>query len=99
MLSEAEIGRKVERVAETGASDAIEFGKDGYLYLTSIEHNAIRRYTPEGRIETVVESPTLKWPDSFSIPPNGTIHVTVSQLHLGSSRTEPYRIFRLVPER
>jgi len=97
-LSEPEIGAKVERVAETGASDGIEFGRDGNLYLTSIEHNAVRRYTPKGTVEIVVESPALKWPDSFSITQDGTIFVTVSQLHLGPRRTEPYRIYRLVPD-
>ena len=68
-LTESELADKVERVASAGASDAIVFGKDGILYLKSLEHNAIRRYTPNGVVETVVESPTLKWPDSFSIMP------------------------------
>ena len=97
-LSESEIGSKVERIAEVGTSDAIEFGRDGNLYLTSIEHNAVRRYTPEGRVEIVVQSPELKWPDSFSIARDGSIFVSVSQLHLGSRRTGLYRIYRLVPE-
>jgi sugar lactone lactonase YvrE len=97
-LSESEIGSKVERIAETGVSDGIEFDRDGNLYLTSIEHNAVRRYTPEGKVEIVVTSPELKWPDSFSIERGGTIFVSVSQLHLGPGHTEPYRIYRLVPE-
>ena len=94
-LSESQLGDKVEFLGKTGASDAIAFGKDGNVYLTSLEYNAIRRFTPEGIVEMVVQSPRLKWPDSFSITPDGTIYVTTSQIHLGNTRTEPYRIFKL----
>jgi sugar lactone lactonase YvrE len=97
-LSEQELGEKVEVVAKTGIADGIEFGKDGNLYLTSLEHNAIRRFTPQGNIEVVVQDSALKWPDSFSITTGGDIYVTTSQLHLGQERTEPYRIFKLNPQ-
>lgn len=96
-LTEDELGGKVEFVAETGASDAIEFGPDGYLYLTSIEHDAIRRLEVGGEIETVAQNPLLAWPDSLAITSDGTIFVTTSQIHLGPKRTEPYRIFELQP--
>ncbi len=96
-LSEAELGGKVERVGESGASDAIAFGPDGHIYLTSLEHNAIRRVTPEGVIEVAVHDERLKWPDSFAIASDGTIYVTTAQIHLGSERIDPYRLFKLVP--
>lgn len=95
-LTEAQLGEQVEFVIESGASDAIEFGPDGFLYLTSIERNAIRRFTPGGNVEIVIQNSHLKWPDSFSITPDGTIYVTTSQIHLGSNPTEPYRIFKIV---
>jgi len=96
-LSAADLGGKVERVGESGASDAIAFGPDGHIYLTSLEHNAIRRVTPEGNVEVAVHDERLKWPDSFAIASDGTIYVTTAQIHLGSARTDPYRLFKLVP--
>ena len=96
-ISDTQIGEKVEFVIESGVSDAIEFDQKGNLYLTSLEYNAIRKYTPQGNIEMVMHHDQLKWPDSFSITPDGTVYVTTSQLHLGNSRIEPYRIFKLVP--
>ncbi len=96
-LSETELGEKVESLGESGASDAIAFGQDGHVYLTSLEHNAIRRFTPEGNVEVVVHDERLKWPDSFAIASDGTIFVTTAQIHLGPARTDPYRIFKLVP--
>ncbi|UCF63658.1 MAG: hypothetical protein JSW33_14020 [bacterium] len=97
-LTENELGQKVDFVIKSGASDAIEFDQQGNLYLTSLEFNAIRQYTPQGKIETVVQDGQLKWPDSFAITEGGIVYVTTSQLHLGNSRTEPYKIFRLTPD-
>jgi len=94
-LSELQLAEKVEFVAKTGVADGIEFDRDGNLYLTSLEYNAIRQYTPAGKIEIVVQDSALKWPDSFSITADGGIYVTTSQLHLGSSRNQPYQIFKL----
>lgn len=95
VLSEFELGNKVEYLGESGASDAIAFGNDGNIYLTSLEYNAIRRFTPERRVEMVVQDSRLRWPDSFSLGADGTIFVTTAQIHLGDAVTEPYRIFKL----
>ena len=95
-LNAAQLGEKVEFMGEAGASDAIAFGNDGNIYLTSIEHNAIRRFTRNKKVEIVIQDARLKWPDSLSLTEDGSIYVTTSQLHLGQNRTEPYKIFKLV---
>jgi sugar lactone lactonase YvrE len=96
-LSGVELTEKVELVAASGAADGIAFAPDGNLYLSALEHDAIRRLTPEREVETVVEDPLLAWPDSFAIGPEGWIYVTTSQIHLGPARKDPYRIFRFKP--
>lgn len=98
-LDAAALGEKVETVAESGASDAIAFAPDGHLYLTSLEFNAIRRLTPGGAVEVVVEDQRISWPDSFAITPDGTVYFTTSQLHLGPQPPEPYRIFKIAAVR
>jgi sugar lactone lactonase YvrE len=95
-LNDRELAAQVEWVIESGASDAIEFDNSGNLYLTSIELNAIRKFTPEGNIETMIQDEKLKWPDSFSILPDGSIYLTTSQLHLGSNPSDPYKIFKIL---
>ena len=97
-LLESEIVNAVEHLGESGASDGIAFGPYGNLFLSSLEYNAVRKFTPEGMVEMVVQDDGLKWPDSFAITDDGTIYVTTSQIHLGPNRTEPYKIFKLVPE-
>jgi sugar lactone lactonase YvrE len=94
-LIDSKIEEKVETVGETGAADGIAFGQDNHLYLTSVEHNAIRRYTLDGELETVVQDSIIKWPDSIAITSEHTLYLTTSQLHLGSNRTEPYRILKV----
>lgn len=94
-MLESQIGKYIEYVGESGASDAIAFGKDGYIYLSSLEYNAIRRISIQGELKMVIQDPRLKWPDSFAITRDGIIYVTTSQLHLGNMVKEPYRIFRL----
>jgi sugar lactone lactonase YvrE len=84
----------VERVAAVGASDGIVFGPDGALYLTSLEHDAIRRWTRDHGLQTVVADPRISWPDSFAIEAEGTLLFTTAQIHLADP-TEPFRVFRL----
>lgn len=94
-LSEQQLGGKVEFLSQTGAADGIMFDPYGNLYLSALEDNAIKRFTLDRRVETVIKDPRLSWPDSFAIGTNDTIYVTISQIHLGEARTEPYRLFKL----
>lgn len=94
-LTEQELGGKVEIVAQSGIADGIEFSNGGDLLLTSLEFNAIRKLKANGKIEVVLQDSLLRWPDAISVTSNGDLYVTTSQLHLGSSRKDPYRIFRI----
>lgn len=94
-LSASQLGKKIEFMGKTGAADGIACGSDGCVYLTSLEYNAIRRFTPEGKVEMVFQDPELKWPDSIDITNQNEIYITTSQLHLRPNRTEPYKIFKL----
>ena len=97
-LSSPVLGRKVQYVDTTGPADGILFGPGGNLYLTAIQDNAIRHYTPAGSIETVVEDPQLQWPDTMALGPDDFIYVTTSRIHLGFSNPGPYRLFKFKPD-
>lgn len=95
-LSAEALGRTVELVTESGISDGIQMGPDGWIYLTSLEHHAIRAVDPETkRIEIVVQDERLKWPDSLAFGPAGDLYVTTSQIHLQPDPAEPYYVFRI----
>ena len=96
-LSAEALAASVERVAESGVSDGIAFGRDGNLYLSSLEEDAINRLTPAHVRERVVHDPRLAWPDSFAVARDGSLYVTTAQIHRGPSPPEPYRLWRLRP--
>ncbi|MGD8307113.1 MAG: L-dopachrome tautomerase-related protein [Ignavibacteria bacterium] len=79
-LSPTKIGEAAEFVIETMPCDAIEFAPDDYLYITSVEDNAIYRYLPDEKLELVIRDEKLTWPDSFAITPDGKIYVTTSRI-------------------
>ena len=68
-LGSEALGGEVERVGETGAADGLLHGPDGYVYLSGLEHGAIRRVSPDTPVETVVQDSLLAWPDSFAWGP------------------------------
>lgn len=96
-LTPEALSRTVQNVGRTGAADGMEFDREGNLLLTAIEEGAIHRLTPQGKLECVLKSQLISWPDSFAIGPDGAIYFTTSQIHLGPNPPGGYRVFRLVP--
>lgn len=98
----ADLGAYVEDLGATVVTDGMLVDFAGNVYHTAIEQNAIVRWTFDGRLETVVEDPRIRWPDSFALDPDGRLHFTTSQIHrsalLGNAdaRVEPYQVFRVV---
>jgi sugar lactone lactonase YvrE len=94
-ISPEDLGEKVEVLAETGPADGILAGTDGWIYLSALEDNAVKRYNlKSGEVETVVESSLLAWPDTFSRAPENWIYVTTSQIHRMPDPADPYRLFK-----
>jgi sugar lactone lactonase YvrE len=94
-LSAGELAGKVELLGRPGVADGLEIDREGNIVLTSLEENAIRLFTPEGRVRVLVRDRRLAWPDSLAWGRDGALYVTTSQIHLTGRRTEPYRVFRL----
>ena len=92
----SQIESAVEFMCSSGVTDGIAFDDNGYLYFTSIEKNAISRWLPpNGDMEILVTKSKIKWPDSISITTDLDLYFTTSQLHLGTSRKDPYRLFKI----
>ena len=78
-LSKKDLEARVERVAEAEPTDGLWIDGRGRLYLSAIEQDAVKVRDGD-RITTLVQDKRLRWPDTFSEGPDGTIYVTSSRI-------------------
>jgi len=84
-LAGADVSAQVQSYGKVGPTDGLWIGRGSdTLYLSSIEDNAIkaRRLSqgPAGALRTVLQDPRLRWPDTFSQGPDGSLYVTTSRI-------------------
>ena len=83
-LSDRTLESKIVAVGENGPADGLLIARrDGRMYVTSPQDNAVkvRDLTSRGSgLTTLVQDPQLRWPDTFSEGPDGTIYVTTSHI-------------------
>lgn len=78
-LSEKELEARVERVTQTEPTDGLWIDGQGQLYMSAIEQDAVKVLDQNGMI-TLVQDKRLRWPDTFSEAPDGTLYVTSSRI-------------------
>ncbi len=88
-LAGEDVSSQVQPYGKVGPTDGLwidrRTGTGGdTLYLTSIEDNAVKARDlaqgPGGGLRTVVQDPRLRWPDTFSQGPDGSLYVTASRI-------------------
>ncbi len=99
-VADSTLSKNIETFNDIPPADGMIFGKDGLLYITSIEENGVRIFDEnnKNRTDLVVGDPDLKWPDSFGVGPDGYVYVTTSQIHI-KNPSESYKIYKFAPER
>lgn len=105
-ITEAALGEAVEALGRTGAVDGMRLARDGALYLTALEQDAIVRRSPDGDAEVVVRDSKIRWPDTIAVVVDATgrrtMYFTVSQIHQAwpfnwgrNAMSDPPRLFRV----
>ncbi|MCT4590064.1 MAG: major royal jelly family protein [Carboxylicivirga sp.] len=94
-LSPEELAKQVEKVKKVPATDGMLFDKEGYLYLGGLENNSVNRLLPNGDVEQVMQSPRIRWADSFTMDQEGNLYFTTSQIHLPENERGKYEILML----
>ena len=99
---DAEVAATVEDLGDRGfASDGLLGDAAGQIYLTDYENGALVRRSPDGKLETLVKDPRLQWPDTLALAQDGTLWVTVTQIHRGErlqgtdKRERPFTLWPL----
>jgi sugar lactone lactonase YvrE len=79
------VSSQVQPYGKIGPTDGLWIGRGtDTLFITSIEDNAIKARDlaqgPSGGLRTVVQDARLRWPDTFSEGPDGSLYVTTSRI-------------------
>lgn len=102
-LPPAQLATRVERFSDKPLSDGLSTDVIGNIYVTDVEHNAVFVVGPDRRLETLVQSTALRWPDALSFGPGGYLYIADSALpelilrnreHIEAQA--PFRVFRLM---
>ncbi len=101
-LTDAELEKKVEDMGETTITHGLVADKNGAIYLTSSLDYSIKRWTVDGKIETIVQDSRLIWPDSLGIGSDGYLYFSCAQVNRlpnwnnGHDKTRfPYEVYRV----
>jgi sugar lactone lactonase YvrE len=88
-LAGEDLSSQVQSYGKVGPTDGFWIGRRAdsdrdILYITSIEDNAVKARDlaqgPGGALRMVVQDPRLRWPDTFSQGPDGSLYVTTSRI-------------------
>lgn len=80
-----DVSGQVEPFGKNGVNDGLLIAKGtDLMYLSSVQDNAIKvrdlSQGPSAEATVVVQDERLRWPDTFSQGPDGTIYVTTSHI-------------------
>lgn len=106
LTSEA-LAKAVETVGTTGICHGMIADANGNIYLSVSPDHAIKYWSKEGQLHTLVKDPRIIWPDSFGIGSDGYLYFSCSQINRlpafngGKDLTAyPYKVYKVaLPER
>lgn len=103
-LPARQLENEVERVSNKPLSDGMSSDLAGNIYITDVEHRSVMRVTPDRTLETLIQSPRIRWADALSFGPDGWLYLADSALpeqilkskdHIAANG--PYYVFRFQP--
>jgi len=103
-LPPSQLANRIERYSDKPLSDGLSVDVQGNIYITDVEHSSVFVVGAQRNLETLIQSPDIRWPDALSFGPDGYLYIADSALpdlilqsreHIEASG--PYRIFRFRP--
>ena len=84
-LQGEDVGDAVEEYGHNGVNDGLLFDRgSNRMFLTSVQDDAIKMRDldggPQAELRVVVRDQRLRWPDTFTQGPDGTVYVTTSHI-------------------
>ena len=104
-LPEGELEARVERYGDKPLSDGIIASASNRIFITDVEHGAVMAIDRDRKLQTVMQSPRIRWADGLAFGPDGSLYLADSALPDVILRTSdymsargPYFVFRFDPE-
>ena len=98
----ANAAQSITTVQITHPADGLWIDAAGKLYVTNPGQNSVEIGTPGAPLQTLVQDPRLRWPDTFSEGRDGAIYVTTSHIQDSpwfkpGAVTTPSEIWKIAP--
>lgn len=101
-LSDTELAEHLEPWVDLPPVGGTTMDAAGNLYFTDLAAAAVRRLTPDKRVETVLVDTNLHWVDAPTMDKQGRLYLPVPQMdrvalfHAGTSKIQwPIRLYRI----
>jgi sugar lactone lactonase YvrE len=99
-----ELARRVVPFAAKVLSDGASIDDAGNVYVTDVENSGVARISPDGRLQTVIKDPRVRWADGLSFGPDGWMYLADSAIPWIALKSRadvkaaaPYYVFRFKP--
>ncbi|SER22714.1 Major royal jelly protein [Faunimonas pinastri] len=79
-LKPSVVADKVRKVGTTHPADGLWIDGAGKLYVSNPAANSVEMGEPGGDLKVLVQDDRLRWPDTFSQAPDGTIYISGSHI-------------------
>lgn len=82
-LSADRLASRVEKVGINGVADGLFIDVRGRMYVSALEEDAVKvrdLTKPGDDLKILVQDKRLRWPDTFSMGPDGALYVTGSHI-------------------
>ncbi len=73
------VAPEIIKVGENGVSDGLLIDDAGRMYISALQEDAIK-VREDQEVTTLIQDERLRWPDTFSQGPDGSIYVTTSHI-------------------
>ncbi|TWB46183.1 major royal jelly protein [Rhizobium sp. ERR 922] len=93
---------KPEKYADTEPTDGLWIDDQNRIYLSTIQNDGVKILGSDGKVTPLLQDSRLRWPDTFTQGPDGTMYVTASHIqdspwfHQGWA-DDSFTLFRFTP--
>ena len=79
-VDDASVEEQLEPVGKKPLNDGLSIDDQNNVYITDIEHQAVVRMAPDGKLTTIVKDDRIRWADGLAFGPDGWLYLADSAI-------------------